>query len=292
MFGISKSKRSGVLVVIAAIAVCLTSPNRAGATLPDIRPVPQHVEWSRGAEGQINIDAITGIVVLAFASSTWPAGIAHVSERLAEIGRPAIPVAGTYEAPGAPGTLHLGLKSDRNWPHVVWLPSPNVAEGYRLIVDDDNIIIVGEDEAGLYYGLTTLRQMIEADGAVKKLAIMDWPVMPFRGVHLVEYHDTNSRVRRFALGKANVVITEAVSMYQLHDPGIRAVLAAYAQQLCRDNHIEFVPQLQTMGWGHAALMFRAARRRGETGVQGAVSGCETASSFQRRPAPTPETCRS
>ena len=251
--------------VVAAWGTLGPGAAHAAATLPDIRPVPQHVEWSAGTPDQIDVGVI-GSVVVSPSIQNMQGGIAHLSERLAEIGRSAMPVAASHVEPGTPGTLYLGLKSDRAWPHVVWLPSPNVAEGYRLIVGDDSIILVGEDEAGVYYGLTTLRQMIEASGAIKKLAVMDWPLMPFRGVHMVEYHDTNSYVRQFALGKANTIITEAVSLYQMHDPGIRAVWQN-TQQLCRDNHIEFVPQLQTMGWGHAALTFEPRAVEGSSALR-------------------------
>ena len=59
-------------------------------------------------------------------------------------------------------------------------------EGYVLIVDKKTIIIVGWDDAGAFYGLQTLRQLINKYKQFKIpcLTIRDWPYFPFRGVRL------------------------------------------------------------------------------------------------------------
>ena len=60
-------------------------------------------------------------------------------------------------------------------------------EGYLTVVDKESVIIVGSDEAGTFYGLQSLRQLIEvADGSlrVRGVRIRDWPLKTFRGVKL------------------------------------------------------------------------------------------------------------
>ncbi|MFJ4173596.1 beta-N-acetylhexosaminidase [Microbacterium sp. NPDC089696] len=60
------------------------------------------------------------------------------------------------------------------------------AEGYRLTVAD-GVEIVGGDEAGLFYGVQTLRQLLSEDGGAWSLPhveIVDAPRFPRRGVML------------------------------------------------------------------------------------------------------------
>ena len=58
------------------------------------------------------------------------------------------------------------------------------SEGYYLEVSADRIIIAGSDDAGAFYGLQSLRQLIDAgDGkSVQGLKVTDWPAFPFRAV--------------------------------------------------------------------------------------------------------------
>lgn len=58
---------------------------------------------------------------------------------------------------------------------------PQRAEGYYLQIDRKGAVVVGYDEAGLRYGLTTLRQILK-DSLAQVCNIADWPDVPFRGV--------------------------------------------------------------------------------------------------------------
>ncbi len=62
------------------------------------------------------------------------------------------------------------------------------AEGYRLSVTAKDVKIIGQDAAGAFYGLQTLRQLLtrRADKRFVFIAafISDWPSMSFRGVHI------------------------------------------------------------------------------------------------------------
>lgn len=61
-------------------------------------------------------------------------------------------------------------------------------EGYRLTVDRDLITIVGHDDAGVFYGLQTLAQLLRKgrDGkvTVAGCTINDYPRFGYRGMHL------------------------------------------------------------------------------------------------------------
>lgn len=59
-----------------------------------------------------------------------------------------------------------------------------VSGAYLLNIEGDGISIMAYDERGAYYGLQTLRQIVEQhpDGQLPCLSINDWPDLPARGV--------------------------------------------------------------------------------------------------------------
>lgn len=57
---------------------------------------------------------------------------------------------------------------------------PAKSEGYFMKVTDKEIVIAGNDEKGLYYGVQTLLGMMK-DGKLEQCTITDWPNVPFRG---------------------------------------------------------------------------------------------------------------
>lgn len=57
---------------------------------------------------------------------------------------------------------------------------PQKSEGYYLQVSEKEIVIVGADERGLFYGVQTLAGMM-AEGKLEYCTITDWPDVPYRG---------------------------------------------------------------------------------------------------------------
>lgn len=59
------------------------------------------------------------------------------------------------------------------------------AEGYRLVADKNVIMVIGTDQAGTFYGMQTLRQLVKKDKtgnpSISKIAIRDYPDMRIRG---------------------------------------------------------------------------------------------------------------
>jgi hypothetical protein len=90
-------------------------------------------------------------------------------------------------------------------------------EGYLLVVDAQTVVVAGADESGAFYGLQTLRQLIQDDAAqpyVRGIQVRDWPAKPFRGLKLyLPGHENIAYFKRFvrdfmALYKYNRVIVE------------------------------------------------------------------------------------
>lgn len=58
---------------------------------------------------------------------------------------------------------------------------PKEAEGYYLSVDENKIVLAGNDERGTFYAVQTLAQLLDK-GVLPFVEITDYPVVRFRGV--------------------------------------------------------------------------------------------------------------
>lgn len=103
-------------------------------------------------------------------------------------------------------------------------PLTSEREGYVLDVDRNAAVIAGADEAGAFYGLQSLRQLIARtqDGAYVQAALVrDWPNKPFRGIKLyLPGRDNIAYFKRFvrdfmALYKYNTIILEVNAAMRL-----------------------------------------------------------------------------
>ncbi len=103
-------------------------------------------------------------------------------------------------------------------------------EGYILHITSDKIIIAGWDDPGAFFGLQSLRQLIEAGNGTKiqGLKVRDWPNMPFRAIRLyVPGPENIAFFKRFlrdfmALYKYNKVIIEFNCMRLDKHPEVNA----------------------------------------------------------------------
>ncbi len=113
------------------------------------------------------------------------------------------------------------------------------AEGYVLQIKNDKVIIAGYDQAGAFFGLQSLRQVIEAGRGVKLqgVDIRDWPILPFRGIRLYipgpeNFAFFNRFLRDFmALYKFNKVIIEINCMRLDKHPEVNAGWIEFSKEL-------------------------------------------------------------
>ncbi len=123
-------------------------------------------------------------------------------------------------------------------------------EGYLLQVDNNKIVVAGSDDAGAFYGLQSLRQLIyKGNGKeVAGIKVKDWPSLKFRGIRLyVPGPDNMAFFKRFmrdfmALYKFNKVIIEVNSMRLDKHPEVNAGWIEFAKymQYTRSNSTEGV----------------------------------------------------
>jgi hypothetical protein len=103
-------------------------------------------------------------------------------------------------------------------------------EGYIMQVSGNLIIIGGWDDPGAFFGLQSLRQLIQHGNGrtVQGIKVRDWPNMPFRGIRLyVPGPESIAFFKRFlkdfmALYKYNKVIMEVNCMRLDRHPEVNA----------------------------------------------------------------------
>jgi hypothetical protein len=146
-------------------------------------------------------------------------------------------------------------------------------EGYALIVAANKIIVGGKTEAGTFYGLQTLKQLLRGDGAnayFQGARIVDYPTMRYRAfsddvsrglVPTVDY--IKRQIRTFAMLKMNMH-----SLYMEHTfaskshPLFATEEGSYTPEELREivaygkkYHVEIVPEQQTFGHLHKAIKY-------------------------------------
>lgn len=140
------------------------------------------------------------------------------------------------------------------------MPHP---QGYVLTVEEDGVVVSAETPAAIFYGVQTLRQLIDQHGrTLPTLLIRDWPDFPNRGMMLDVSRDKvptmetiYNLVDMLASWKINQfqLYTEHTFAYRQH-PTVWAeaspitgaeILALDAY--CRERFIELVPNQNTFG---------------------------------------------
>lgn len=148
-------------------------------------------------------------------------------------------------------------------------PSQLGAEGYTLQVGPAGAAVAANDEAGLFYGVQTLIQLAKLTGREwPGLRIADRPVLPVRGLML-----DVSRAKVPTMAWLTRLVTTLAhykyNQFQLYiehtfrfpsHPKIGADAGAYTSDdmlaldaHCRANHVELVPNLQSLGHQRATL---------------------------------------
>jgi hypothetical protein len=137
------------------------------------------------------------------------------------------------------------------------------SQGYHLSINMHDIAIRAKDAAGVYYGVCTLRQLLQQFGSTLPcLEINDWPDFPARGVMLDISRDkvptletVMELVDRLAGWKVNQLqlYMEHTFAYQRH-PDVWAQATPFTAEdilaldaYCRERHVELVPNQNSLG---------------------------------------------
>ncbi|OQB22749.1 MAG: Beta-hexosaminidase [candidate division BRC1 bacterium ADurb.Bin183] len=148
------------------------------------------------------------------------------------------------------------------------LPLPAHDDGYSLMVDENRAYVAAQTEKGVFYGVTTLVQMVclKPEGAYLRGAeIVDYPTLNFRGIHCLTGKGKGAEIARavrelMARFKINTLCWETEyiiwdSHPELAHPqyGMEKADARKVIEAADENMIEIIPLIQSLG--HSEWMF-------------------------------------
>jgi hexosaminidase len=184
-------KRTNLLLMLM-----LSSLLPAAASTKALLPQPQKIQTG---QGHLSVDSLS----IRFAASP-AAEDRFAAQQLsvalsARLGKPVPVVQATaggksilLNRTGAVDPLPVG--GDR--------PGPDSREAYYLKVTPEDAEIRGRSSAGLFYGVQTLRQLLEGEGGaavLPEVTVEDWPSLAYRGTMVDMSHGplpTEEEVKR------------------------------------------------------------------------------------------------
>ncbi len=181
--------------------------------------------------------------------------------------------------------VHLRTHARSGIPHIILrLGSVDVPrfpeEAYKLHVDPDQIVIIGNRPHGVFNGIQTLRQLMRDGAFVDAVNIKDWPAFSWRGymVDVGRNYQSMSQLKR----QIDVMAHYKLNIFHFHlteDVAWRLQIKRYPQltkgkfmtrnkgqyytiqemhnliQYCKDRYITLVPEIDMPG--HSAAFQRA-----------------------------------
>ncbi len=173
----------------------------------------------------------------------------------------------------ATGNFHkFAVLTDKSTDGILIKCNPEISsQAYNITTTDSVLLIEAGDNAGAFYGIQTVIQLVNANGmALPVVEIEDWPDLEYRGF----YHDaTRGRVPsvdgvkeivdQIALTKMNSLqfyvehpfeFSEFSNIGNSYDDILTAEDLLEIDQYCYDNFIDFIPSLSTFGHLYELMM--------------------------------------
>ncbi|NSW79763.1 MAG: family 20 glycosylhydrolase [Chthonomonadetes bacterium] len=254
---------------IERVAVATRAIPLGEAVGSDIRPIqlipqPKQVQWR---EGFLALNPGTRVVALDQASV--PAGQSFLKMLRDRYGL------SLRLSTGKPSrwenVVVFGLKEQvshlpRAWRNLLRVPKQ--PEGYALLVGATAAAVIGTDERGVFYGSQTLQQCLQVrtgGAALKRVLVVDYPALRFRGAHLflgkdaLPFHQKLIE-RIFSHLKLNHLVLESEYTRWDSAPEIAVDFSMSKTdlqkviQFARRHFMEVTPLVQSLG--HSEWIFR------------------------------------
>lgn len=238
----------------------------------------------------------TGTIVLREAQLVLPAGPSEATLFAATQLQAAL-----LKYSGIHASIHAGAPTAPFPIRFAIDPAANPRQGYQLAIRHDGIVLVGGDEAGLFYAVQTLMQILrQRRNHLPLVQIHDAPDFPARGVMLDISRDKVPTLQTLfdlvdllASWKINQVqlYMEHTFAYSKHPEVWAAASPMTAEDVirldayCRQRHIELVPNQNSFGHMERWLNYPRYSELAEapegsdtpwgTRIEGAFSLCPT-----------------
>ncbi len=256
------------VVPVERVAVATRVVPLKEAVGADVRPVllvpkPKQVQWR---EGFLRLNTRTRVIALD--KACLPAARSFIEMARDRYGL-------SLKLSTTPPALYDNVVVFALRTHLARLPRawqallkvPEQEEGYALLVGATAAVVVGKDERGVFYGSQTLQQCLQAQPegiALKRVLVMDYPSLKFRGAHLflgnnaLPFHKKLIQ-RIFSHLKLNHLVLESEYTRWDSAPEIAVDFSMSKDdlrqsiQFAREHLMEVIPLVQSMG--HSRWMF-------------------------------------
>ena len=190
-------------------------------------PVPHQVQYHEGKGLKVS----KGVILLDVMGTAWD-DIDFLTMK-----RKGVPMTVDY---GSKVALENGVKQ--------------VSGAYKVDVSEEGISVIGYDERGSFYGLRTLKQIVQMDdsGVIPFCTVSDWPDDPFRG--FTDGMSIGGRTHESMMSLVNLAGSMNMSEFVYapkDDPyvssphwylsysQVRADMVEELMDACRSHHMEF-----------------------------------------------------
>ena len=235
----SIAAKQSLLLLVAVSAVF-----GADSARPPVFPLPQEIEMSADA---FLLDESVRILVPLEPTAEDSLAARELTAELSDHYGIAVPTVRAGTLPETGRVIVIGAHTNplvrqlsSRLKVVVDVQSPG-PEGYVLQVGGQAVLVAGSDEAGAFYGMQSLRQLVAKGGAgvaIRGAKIRDWPHKPFRAVKLyLPGRDNIAFFKRFvrefmALNKYNRLMLETNAAMRLdRHPELNAGWIEFARDL-------------------------------------------------------------
>jgi hypothetical protein len=148
---------------------------------------------------------------------------------------------------------------------------PDSRESYKIRVTTNDVRITAPSSAGLFYGVQTLRQIIEGYGdkaIIPEVEIEDWPSLVYRGFMMDMSHsqlpkidEIKQQIDFLSRWKANQYFFYSEASIELEGYPLLMANARYTKEQVKEvieyakaRHIDVIPNLEL--YGHLHDLFR------------------------------------
>ncbi len=252
--------RVGVGLVVA-IAGLGSSVGDALAGVRDVIPLPREIKPLDGTM-TLDGDKPLRLVLVEGSAVSYALGVRQLVADLKKLGVTVEPGAIGGEGP----TLTVGRPSveskfDGFWRKAQAVPDPKWGrEGYRLRITPSQIVVAGNGEAGCFYGLQTVRQMLEpvegGKGArLECVDVGDWPAMKWRGTMFpLQSPAEHARLASYKMNLLNWEVNQQPDYKTIPEFAGGTPLSHY-REVAASARRHFVSMtLETQSFGHVRWM--------------------------------------
>lgn len=246
--------------VFAAFAVIPAVSGIGLASVDEVIPMPRQITRLEGT--LILRDRSLSVAGSPGAKPPYQAAVDLLITDLTGLG---VPATGKGDAGDVPCIVdcasEANRKIDARFEQAGALPDPNWGpEGYRLKITPNEILLAGNSAAGCFYGLQTIRQMLDPlpDGKGARLEcvdIRDWPAMTWRGtMFAIENPSEHARLAYYKMNLVNWEVNDLPD-YKTIPEFAGGIPLSHIREVGESARRHFVSLiLETQSFGHVEWM--------------------------------------